>query len=300
MDADRIYLEPRRMRCRRLRRTITEAAKLHENHSDFAASRLGRAAYRKTFITLTLRPGQTWERRQISRFIRLLRQWFQRRDEACRFVWVAELQKRGALHYHVVVWVPRRLRLPKPDQCGWWPYGMSKIETARNPIGYMVKYATKTRPDDLKRLPKGVRLHGNGGHLPSARVSLRETLMPGWIKDWRGQKIIDRYFSDLEADAAWRARRQLCVRFHDDGTTELRWHDPEETEAARIAHWIAQAEEDQAHEAYRAQWEPKGLPSVLRISGGMVDLHSGEFVPTPWCVVFDGGQIAIQKKEASQ
>ncbi|WP_049620996.1 rolling circle replication-associated protein [Frateuria defendens] len=255
MDAEAIVLEPRQMRCRRLRRTITQAAKLHEMRADYDSQGLGRSAYRKTFITLTYRHRGEWERCHVSRFIRLMRQWFQRRGAACRFVWVAELQKRGALHYHVVVWVPRRLRLPRPDVCGWWPHGSSKIETARNPIGYMVKYATKTRPEDLKRLPKGVRLHGNGGHDDSARIALRETLLPGWARD---QAFVSRFL-------AASAMRNALIESGD--------YDPD----------------DDACDAITA-------PAVLRCSGGLVDLRTGEYVPTPWCVEFRHGVLTLSKK----
>lgn len=98
-------------------------------------------------------------------------------------MWVAELQRRGALHYHVVVFVPRHLRLPRPDACGWWPHGLSKVETARSPVGYLTKYATKTRPEDLARLPKGVRLHGNGGLGAFMRSFYRLALWPRWMRE---------------------------------------------------------------------------------------------------------------------
>lgn len=279
MDAESIVLDPRQMRCRRLRRTITEAAKSHERQTDWEGLHQGRSAYRKTFITLTYRNRGEWERCHISRFVRLMRQWFQRRDHACRFVWVAELQKRGALHYHLVVWVPRRLRLPRPDACGWWPHGSSKIETARNPIGYMVKYATKTTPDALKRLPKGVRLHGNGGHDVRARVQLRERLMPGWVQVWHDQRRIDHYVAEQEE------REQPL---------------PPEDSDAWWSHRIAYEERRDAEErqwlAYRDRWEAKGLPSFQRVSGGMVDLRTGEYIPTPWCVSYERGALTLTRK----
>jgi Protein of unknown function (DUF3296). len=38
----------------------------------------------------------------------------ERRGHKLPYVWVAELQKRGALHYHVLLWLPRGLTLPNP------------------------------------------------------------------------------------------------------------------------------------------------------------------------------------------
>lgn len=296
MDAEPIVLEPRQMRCRRLRRTITEAARSHERQTDWTSLHLGRSGFRKTFITLTYRNLGEWERCHISRMVRLMRQWFKRRGESCRFVWVAELQKRGALHYHLVVWVPRRLRLPRPDLCGWWPHGSSKIETARNPIGYMVKYATKTTPDALKRLPKGVRLHGNGGHEISDRVALREKLLPGWVSERRYQRLIDVHETEAAAQLGWEMRRIALHRFEADGTVARFYVDPEYDEQARIDHWIAEAEAHEEWLAYQERWACKGYPNYLRVSGGVVDLRTGEHIPTPWQVRYEHGSLILTKK----
>jgi hypothetical protein len=296
MQGDPIVLDPRKMRCRRLRRTITEAARLHESHTEWDSRRLGRSAYRKTFITLTYRNRGEWERCHISRFVRLMRQWFRRRDHACRFVWVAELQKRGALHYHLVVWVPRRLRLPRPDVCGWWPHGSSKIETARNPIGYMVKYATKTTPDALKRLPKGVRLHGNGGHDPLARVSLREKLLPGWVHDHRYQQMAEHHEAEQAEHEAWLRRRIEVQTPQPDGTIRIRYVDPEYSLADEAAYYERKADEEAAWLAYAAKYAAKGCPSFQRVAGGMVDLRTGELIETPWRVSYSHGVLTITKK----
>ena len=96
-----------------------------------------------------------------SELLKRIRHWLQRRSVRFCYVWVAELQQRGALHYHILVWLPFGLTLPKPDKQGWWPHGSTRIEWARHPIGYLVKYASKF---DIKcGLPKGARLHGAGG-----------------------------------------------------------------------------------------------------------------------------------------
>jgi hypothetical protein len=269
VGVDPIIIDPRKARCSRMRRTVTEAAKEHERYAAWDSRKLGRSAYRKTFITLTYRQGAEWERCHVSEFIKRARQWMQRRGYPCRFVWVGELQKRGALHYHVLLWVPRRLRLPCPDRCGWWPWGMSKVETARNPVGYMVKYATKTGPDDLKRLPKGVRLHGNGGHDPVARVHLRETLAPAWLR---------------EVDDSRRALGMIEDLEHEETEAEY-W----ERRMAEEAEWLA----------YVTRWKDKGFPRYRRVSGGFVDLRTGEWIETPWRVVFEQGVVSCVRKEVA-
>lgn len=183
MHPESIVIDPKASRCARMRKSVRTAAANLEWEAGLLAQVRGERAFRKTFITLTYRQVAEWQPGHVSGFIRHLRQWFKRRGEVCRFVWVGELQRRGALHYHVLVWVPRRLLLPRPDECGWWPHGSSKIETARNPVGYMVKYATKTGPGDLERLPKGVRLHGNGGASEFVRGMIRLVHLPRWLRE---------------------------------------------------------------------------------------------------------------------
>ena len=298
-----VVIDPRKARCQRLRRTVTEAARLHERNAEWQSRRLGRSAYRKTFITLTYRPGESWEPCHVSRFVRLMRQWFGRRGESCRFAWVGELQKRGALHYHVLVWVPRRLRLPRPDSCGWWPYGMSNIETARNPVGYMVKYATKTRPEDVKRLPKGVRLHGNGGHDPVTRVQLRERLWPMWVAKAWDQRRAEAWCADREAEDAWKARRIEVHTPRPDGTVQVRYIDPHLPPEDSGAWWALRMADEEHRVAEEGQWcayarryERRGFPTLQRVAGGFVDLLTGELIETPWRVSVERGVVTAYRK----
>jgi hypothetical protein len=271
--------DPRKARTWRLRRTVKEAARLLEANAEFDSMKLGRSAYRKTFITLTYQADGDWSPRHISEYVKRLRQWMQRKGHGCSYVWVAELQKRGALHYHMLVWVPRRLRLPRPDRCGWWPHGMSNIETARSPVGYMVKYASKTRPDDLLRLPKGVRLHGNGGLDPVSRVSMRERFAPAWFRAVDDQ----RYGEWLEAE-------------------EARRNEPLPPEGSQ-AWWDAYADElerrrveEERWVAYAQQYAAKGFPKFRRVTGGYVDLVTGEFFETPWRVDIQHGMVMVYPK----
>lgn len=294
MLGNAVVIDPRKARVARLRSSIREACKLHEQEADYATRKLGRSAYRKTFITLTYRDGGDWQRRHVSEFLDNLRKWLKARDAVLMYAWVAELQKRGALHYHLIVWVPRRLRLPRPDASGWWPHGMSNIETARNPVGYMVKYATKTRPEDLKRLKKGVRLHGNGGHAPESRVKLRETLAPWWLRqEWAAREqraweidVLGPWLREQEARDAYR--------------TWQAGHGPYPVEDPGAA--FDDAEEEARHLAEAEMWAryadryyAKGCPKFQRVAGGFVDLLTGELIPTPWRVTVEQGVVTAYR-----
>lgn len=290
-----VVIDPKRARVARLRSSIREACKLHEQEADWEARRLGRSAYRKTFITLTYRDGGDWQRRHISEFLDNLRKWLGTRSARLMYAWVAELQKRGALHYHLIVWVPRRLRLPRPDSSGWWPHGMSNIDTARNPVGYMVKYATKTRPEDLARLKKGVRLHGNGGHSPVSRVQLRETLAPWWMRqEWEARKeaaLIEKFDAEDDLrrnpDGVWRLRcteSGRLVQYFDP-------FDPARYEAERQR----DREEADMWADYADTYAAKGWPKYRRTAGGFVDLLTGELIPTPWRVDVEHGVVMARR-----
>lgn len=117
--------------------------------------------FRPVMVTLTYGGGEAWRARHISDFLACARKWHQRRGQRMRYVWVAEMQERGAVHYHAIFWLARHLQMPKPDKRGWWPCGSSRIEAVRHAVGYAAKYASKG--EDGPAFPRGVRIHGAGG-----------------------------------------------------------------------------------------------------------------------------------------
>jgi hypothetical protein len=139
------------------------------------------ARYKALFVTLTYSDDWDWRPDQISRYLKVCREWARRRGFTLRYVWVLELTKRGRPHYHVVFWVPRSLTMPKADKRGWWRCGFTKTERARNPVGYLVKYASKGASKDSD-MPHGARLWGCGG-LTRSQSRERSVLMaPAWLR----------------------------------------------------------------------------------------------------------------------
>lgn len=132
-------------------------------------------------LTLTYAPSHDWAPKQISDLVRHIRQWLKRRGFEMRHAWVQEFTKKGRPHYHLLLWLPAGLTLPKPDKRGWWPYGMTKIEWARNAIGYIAKYASKG--DSLHLPAKGARMHGNGGVTGDALLEQRWWKLPSWLRE---------------------------------------------------------------------------------------------------------------------
>ena len=98
---------------RRLKRSIGTAG-------DVVSARDSRGArIVPVLVTLTYAEGWLWHPRQVSRFLGDVREHCRRRGFDPAHVWVMELQKRGAPHYHVVLWLRSDIRLPKPDKAGW-------------------------------------------------------------------------------------------------------------------------------------------------------------------------------------
>lgn len=162
-------------RLKRMKHGTLTAARLHEEDLQQAKAR-----YRRAMVTLTYRNVEDWRADDVSYFMRLVRQWCKRRQISVRYVWVAELQKRGAVHYHVVFWLPVGVTLPKPDKQGWWPHGMTRIEWVKRPVAYLAKYLSK---DDADAFPKGCRIMGCGGLSDGARNERCWWLMPTWVKE---------------------------------------------------------------------------------------------------------------------
>jgi hypothetical protein len=171
-----VEIDPFLTRLRRLRRSVLTAARMHELE-------LMDQRFRSAMLTLTYSQVDGWHRRHISDLLRHARNWLRRRGHRMRYVWVAELQQRGAMHYHVVLWLPRGLTLPKPDKQGWWPHGSTRIEWARRPAGYLAKYASKLDSKVGLGFPPGARLHGRGG-LGEFRAAVASWFnLPQWARE---------------------------------------------------------------------------------------------------------------------
>lgn len=206
-----------------MRRSVGIAARGHEA----LRQRAGFRPDRVVFVTLTYRPGAEWEPEDIKRCLHRARQWLKGQWQVqLRYVWVAELQKRGAVHYHLALWLPHDARLPQFDTAGWWPHGASNIQTARDSVAYLMKYLSK---GTSVAFPPGIRTHGAGGLHHDMRRAKRWLRYPAWIKaradihdDWRPAKGGGWASPELvvipsEYVRAWVGDRWTCVRVADYG-----------------------------------------------------------------------------------
>src|ERR1700691_209429 len=142
------------------------------------------------FLTATYAPGDQWSPKHIAARMHCYRKQADRDGLPFRYEWVAELQlkrmrRRGesareCLHYHALIWHPANYTFPKPDSRGWWTHGMTNVESARNPVGYLSKYASKGTEGEA--LPRGARISGGGGLEETGRREVRWWLLPRYVR----------------------------------------------------------------------------------------------------------------------
>lgn len=170
-----LLVDAQKKRLKRLKHaTITRARLLTQG------LQRGGVRYRVAFLTLTYAQVDRWRPSHVRDFMTRLRNWMGRRGHQMHGEWVAELQKRGAVHYHVLLFLPRGLTLPKPDKQGWWPHGMTNCKWARNPVGYIAKYASKGQESGA--FPKGCRTHAGFGLNQAQRSILSWWLLPRSVR----------------------------------------------------------------------------------------------------------------------
>lgn len=175
--------DPVLTRLARMRRAVGFGARAH------AVSERGHRDDVPYMVTLTYRGVSDWKPDHLTQALRAVRMWCNRQGFALRYVWVAEMQKRGAIHYHLCIWLPRGVRMPKWDVRGWWPWGMSQRVVARHAVSYLMKYLSKGC--DMA-FPKGARTYGVGGLEHSLRRARRWLNLPRFVQrlsdcadDWK-------------------------------------------------------------------------------------------------------------------
>lgn len=173
-NPDALEIDQRLMRLRRLKKNVITSARYHSKEAAGFKSKA-------VMVTLTYRDDDDWYAKDISTYIASVKKYFERKGHAFRYVWVFELTKRGRPHYHVLIWMPKGMTMPKADKRGWWPHGLTRTEWARNAVGYLAKYASKGTDDVL---PKGVRLYGVGGLSQKSRLFRAWWNLPVSVRRW--------------------------------------------------------------------------------------------------------------------
>ena len=141
-------------------------------------------AYRLIMVTLTYAMASDWHGRQV----RQLTEWSKRKG-CVGHVWVAELQERGALHYHVLILWPGTEPWIKPVAGGGWEHGFTWVTDGVKYPWYIMKYMQKGLNDgNGNQYPRGARLYGISQSIVRSmryeqRLVYRENQVPAWYRE---------------------------------------------------------------------------------------------------------------------
>lgn len=221
-------------RIKRLKRGVWSAGHLH------GIADAGHRPWVPHFVTLTYVGVDDWRADHISAATEQYRRYCARLGIACRYLWVAELQKRGAVHYHLLAWLPVGVRMPFWDRTTtsngrtvkpFWSHGMTNTEQARSGVGYLMKYLSKL--DNVTAFPPHLRLYGVGGLNAQARSVRAWYNLPEWAKREHGVGELRRLGSRLVIVDTGELCAPMFARSFDHGTIRLtllrdmpeRWHD---------------------------------------------------------------------------
>lgn len=143
-------------------------------------SRDGRC--RLVMLTLTYRRRKDWAPRHINDAVR----WC-RKHGSIGTVWVCELQKRGAPHYHLLTCWPLSDRWIKPtEENGGWAKGFTWVTDNIKHPWYIMKYIQKGQGDERRNCyPKGLRIFAVSRSITRAlvgeqRLAYRRLQLPYW------------------------------------------------------------------------------------------------------------------------
>lgn len=178
-DSMTIEIDREAARVTRLRKGVGMAAKWINLTSH--------AREQKVMVSLTYAApegdNRDWRPNHIADYIQRVRVWYRRLSGLpLRYVWVAELQQRGVIHYHCVFWLHKGITMPKADKRGWWPHGWSNTKKATRPVGYIMKYVSKIEQKTIGGFPHGCRIYGVGGLAKSGRDCKRWVLWPSYVR----------------------------------------------------------------------------------------------------------------------
>lgn len=172
-----IEIDPCKARVARMRKGLGVGAKRLHN--------MYRGKQNQCLVTLTYRgDNRNWLPEHISTYLACVKRWYMRQTglKGLRYAWVAELQQRGVIHYHIVFWLRKGLTMPKADKQGWWPHGMANTKRATAPIAYLMKYVSKVDSKNVGAFPHGARIFGLGGLDKTGRDCKRWVLWPAYLQ----------------------------------------------------------------------------------------------------------------------
>lgn len=155
---------------------------------------------RLVMVGLTYRPGEDWNPNDIREFMSKVKRKLG--DKLLGYAWVSELQERGAIHYHVLMYFKKGTRFPLPDKSGWWKHGSSSVTSAKSPW-YVLSYTKKSYQKNYEFFPSGARAFAVWIH----DSILTEKLRYSSLKDWEKAAVLSDGWESLPF---WRKHHSGC------------------------------------------------------------------------------------------
>lgn len=167
---------------------------------------------RVKLLTLTYRSSaESWRNlSHIRAFLNNLRHHVRRKGGTLSYMWVAELQKRGAVHYHLVLAGCPFIAKAKLRE--WWPHGYLDVRAANceDAASYVLKYCRKSTASDSdgQNVTNLLFAAARKRHWSGSRsVSATPERMPPWYDDIaeasEGSVYILDYAADARTDILW-------------------------------------------------------------------------------------------------
>lgn len=173
--------QARRLRCWKRVSAWADALPKDNRHIRRAGEKL-KIGPRMVMVTLTYENKDAWQPNHIRDFMKALKERLGKGLLA--YAWVLEMQERGAPHYHLLLYVRRGAKIPKPDEAGLWKYGSTKIETVKKGPFYIVKYTGKEYQKN--GLPAGARMFAVKIYAhalaPEEMLPFRLSAAPSWLR----------------------------------------------------------------------------------------------------------------------
>jgi hypothetical protein len=134
---------------------------------------------RLIMVGLTYKPSECYKPNDIRDFMSKVKRKLG--NGLLGYSWVSELQNRGAIHYHVCMYLKKGTRFPLPDKAGWWSHGSSNVITAKSPY-YMLSYTKKKYQKDYEKFPDGCRAYAVWIQSDVMAEKLRYLSLKAWEK----------------------------------------------------------------------------------------------------------------------
>jgi hypothetical protein len=136
-------------------------------------------------IGLSYKPSKSWKEKDITEYIKNVKDYLGV-DNLIAYAWVAEMQRRGEVHYHLeMITNVKGKKIPMPDKKGHWRNGSSnREEIAYVEVGYLSSDYMRKK-EQKSNYPKGIRIHNtwlNGKYFGEVEYwALRSVSYPEWL-----------------------------------------------------------------------------------------------------------------------